>query len=1179
MEFTWKVLVFERRIDRELHWHTLGLGKGLAVHVSARHLTRVHRRLQEALQRRVDKRSNLALGTSRFPQARLKAPSLELVLKGETRRKISGPFSMVSETVSTGAGRYTLVYPPLRPWDWLPVDDDDATDALVPHLSLAWADLSPEDLSALRPGRRDRLRLVTVELKKLSLLRRLRREQQEGPDWAGAGRRREDVLDDLATDESDDLRFAGPDYTPKIGRPREPYRKRLLRRLAEPMTPTVLLGPPGCGKSTLIRHGAWDLMTEDGFFVHRELGRCRRIWRLSGRRLIAGMSYVGEWEQRCLDLLDEIRDKRREKQRPILWVDDLHAFSQIGQSRDSERCLADVFRGPVARGELMIVGEASPEAWQVLEIRAPAFAALFQPLWVRPTDNDEALGLLLHEARKLEAEPDVEILPSAYRVLVETTRAIYGDDAHPGRSLGILRSLGDDQFWSSDDAGLKVDAAAAIHRLAEETGLPTVLLEPTKPLDPAQVERRFAAGVMGQNEAVSAVRGLIATLKAGLADSGRPYGVFLFTGPTGTGKTELAKYLATWLYGRPDRLLRFDMGEHGDPWSTARLVGDRVRPEGLLTEAVRSRPFSVVLLDEIEKAHPSVLNLLLQVFDEGRLSDAAGRVADFSHCVVIMTSNLGADGRSRVGFGADPNAVVHEVRRAVEAFFPPELHNRIDRIVPFRPLTPTVARAIAEAELKRLLGRRGLVRRGVFVTVDPAVIERIAGEGFDSRQGARAVKRYLDRHVAGALAAEVAAGTGSKMHAVRLFAPCRPAPGKPFAVRVNAFGEAPALVGRSALEPILNASPSERPALVVQPLLERVEALLSEELPARREQVSLNASGDQLILLDEMRTSLETLREALDKEAERLSPEEGELLEAEKFGRVKIRDSWETGVPALSLRAHDPRALERRALSPDRLVEMAAEVHLLSGLLTESARAGSSDEVLVELLTVGDADARGDMGSRLAIQPPGLIAWLVDAYVGEPSAFLLAFASDAGDGSGDEVGAALRRVLARRPSRVVLHLQGLALWARLAAEAGTHQLLSDREPPELVRVRVLNAEQGPREHLDALTADHVRYLKALSTTPTADASELPDDPEHPLPLIRRIRFDPWSASDARSRMTAAGYGLKSTPAAECRVEDVRLCMEVHLRTRRLADALRPLRLRLQTWTPALSVDSGESDGR
>ena len=1172
---TLKVLVFERRDQHRLLWRTVGLGPNLEKVVRARHRSRLQQQLRDSLRRDVRRLEAQALATCRRPKdARLVSVPLQLHLKGETRRKVSGSFAFLRETLCLGPGRtQTVLYAPARPDEWLPLrlEEEAPTlwpELLQPYFGQLWGSLDDEELTALRSAPGDRLRLVALDFERPTLASTLKKRHAKNKDFVGAGRRAEAVLDNLAEDESEARRFEDPDA---LGRPRGAYGGQLLQRVAEPMMSSVLIGPSGSGKSTLIRRLSRDLLQEDGFFIHQEIKKCRRIWRLAGRRLIAGMSYYGQWEQRCLDLLQQIKERREQGRRPILWIEDLHAFGRIGRSRDSDRCLADVFHGPVRRGEVTILGEATAESWQLLEDDAPTFAALFRPLFVEPAGADEALGLLLHEARAQELENGVQVELSALGTLLDTTTAVYGPEAHPARSVELLRGLCSDAFWRDWDGDPPViDGAAALAAVTKDTGLPTVLLDADRPLSPDRVAAQLRGGVRGQEAAVDTVRRLIATLKAGLTDRSRPFGVLLFTGPTGTGKTETAKYLAAWLYGDAERLLRFDMGEHADPWSTARLVGDRERPEGLLTEAVRARPFSVLLLDEIEKAHPSVLNLLLQVFDEGRLTDAAGRVADFSGTVIVLTSNLGADHRSRAGFGDDPEAVVHEVRRAVEAFFPPELHNRIDRIVPFRPLGPDTVRAIAEDQLQRLLGRRGLVSQGMYVVTDPSVARRVAEEGFSAEHGARAVKRYLDREVGGALARRLAAEGRSDLQMVRLYAPHGPEPWAPrFGARVRSFGEAAPLDGESVLDELLGLPPSRRPDWVLEALLPRVEAVLEVAKPSL-EQLG---STDRAAAMDEIRARLEHIAERLDREQVRLRPDEGEILEEEKFS-VEHIGAGPFDDPQ-RLRLVGPRAMDRQGMAPSELLGAAADAELL----LDAWHRGEPEldhEVTVELFAVGEGDSRDGAAERLEEEPPPLMAWLLEIMLREPVE-VVDFAVDGDDPepTGERVDAVgrLRRRLLRRRRRVVVRLRGLSAHRRLIVEQGTHELRGAVRGPELVTVRVLRSALPAAQHLTRLEQDKERFLAALLGAGDVVSGE---DPELPLPLVRRLSFDVAGAVSREARRSAPlDYSHILEHGGEpfdCEVEDFRLCRLERRRVRHPADLVQPLRLRLQTWKPFAALE-------
>lgn len=293
---------------------------------------------------------------------------------------------------------------------------------------------------------------------------------------------------------------------------------------------------------------------------------------------------------------------------------------------------------------------------------------------------------------------------------------------------------------------------------AAETGLPRFLLDGDEPLRLDEAREFFSRRVMGQPRAVDLVVDVLATVKAGLSPPGRPVSSMLLIGPTGVGKTETAKALAEFMYRSPTRMIRVDMSEYADVAAVDRLIGGSLSKEGLLTAKIREQPFSVVLLDEFEKAHPSFFDLLLQVLGEGRLTDGAGRVADFGNAIVLMTSNLGADsfGRASPGFRPADDRLQQSERHftdRVREFVRPELFNRIDRIVPFSPLDRATIRAIARRELDKVRSRDGIHHRRLALEVEPAVVDFLAERGYEPRYGARPLQRAIDRRLATRLAA------------------------------------------------------------------------------------------------------------------------------------------------------------------------------------------------------------------------------------------------------------------------------------------------------------------------------------------------------------------------------------------------------------------------------------------
>ena len=413
---------------------------------------------------------------------------------------------------------------------------------------------------------------------------------------------------------------------------------------------------------------------------------------------------------------------------------------------------------PIARGELRAIAECTPEQLPVIERGDPHLLDAFTVLRVEEPPADEARAILRRVAERLRPGSRPPLSAEALATLDRLHRRYATYSVYPGRPLRFLTNLIHDHP-AGDEA--PIDADAVTRAFARETGLPLVLLDDATPLDLDAARGWFAARVIGQDEAVDLVVDLLATVKAGLARPGKPIASLMFIGPTGVGKTELAKALAEFLFGDGRRMTRFDMSEYADPISVLRLIGGATgRGEGLLTARVREQPFSVLLLDEFEKADPSFFDLLLQVLGEGRLTDVAGRLADFRNAVVIMTSNLGAEGyrRGRSGFARGrrdrEEARAHFVRE-VQAMVRPELFNRIDRIVPFAPLDEATARGIVDRQLG-LIARRDGFRSGlVRMSIAPEVPAALARRGHDPTYGARPLKRAIERELLAPLAERI----------------------------------------------------------------------------------------------------------------------------------------------------------------------------------------------------------------------------------------------------------------------------------------------------------------------------------------------------------------------------------------------------------------------------------------
>jgi ATP-dependent Clp protease ATP-binding subunit ClpC len=515
--------------------------------------------------------------------------------------------------------------------------------------------------------------------------------------------------------------------------------QQLAESLAGPHGRSVLLvGPPGCGKTALVR----------------ELARRRRhfgfghtpFWSTSGARLMTGRIGFGMWQERCQELCREVS-----KSQAIVHLNNLGELLQVGKASRGEQSVGSFLRPWIARGEVLAIAECTPEQVSVIEREEPHLLGAFQQLVVLPRTPEQTHAIL---SQVLASAPghdgkDAVADQAALTRLHQLHQRYATYSANPGRPLRFLKNL------LSDRAPEKqLDEAQVIAAFSRETGLPPLLLDDDVLLELKATSEWFAKRVIGQPEAVQRVVDLLVLIKARLARPRKPLASFLFIGPTGTGKTEMAKSLAGFLFGDPGRLVRFDMNEFSDPVSVQRLIGGPLtdNAEGLLTARIREQPFSVVLLDEFEKADRSFFDLLLQILGEGQLTDAAGRVADFCNSVIVMTSNLGVEGvqRGPTGFrpdGAATSEAQSHLADAVRQFLRPEIYNRLDAIVPFDVLTPDSVLAIARRHLDLLAQRDGVRLRSIQWHLQPEVAAHLASRGYNARYGARPLKRVIEREL------------------------------------------------------------------------------------------------------------------------------------------------------------------------------------------------------------------------------------------------------------------------------------------------------------------------------------------------------------------------------------------------------------------------------------------------
>ena len=524
----------------------------------------------------------------------------------------------------------------------------------------------------------------------------------------------------------------------------------VVARLAEAFTgattkSVLLVGKSGAGKTAAVQ----ELVRQRSKFNLAHTTFCAT----SGARLIAGMSGYGKWQERCEKLWREAA-----KQKAILPVGNLIEMMEVGKSEYNSQGIMGFLRPYIARGVLLVIAECTPEQLPIIERSDPHLLEAFHRIEVEEPSLTQGRTILRKVANAARLKQQPVIADDALARLDELHRRYATYSAYPGRPLRFLKNLLKDR----EEALTVSDVTAAFSR---ETGLPLFLLEESVRMDFPATHDWFSTRVIGQTDAVDLVVDLLATVKAGLVRPRKPIASLLFIGPTGTGKTEMAKSLAEFLFQDRHRLVRFDMSEYSDPRALQRLLGGVGGTEGLLTSKVREQPFAVVLLDEIEKAHPQFFDLLLQVLGEGRLTDAGGRVADFCNAVVIMTSNLGAQSYQRGIQGFTEAVATDESQRRqrasqhflkeVRAFVRPELFNRIDRVVPFAPLSQDTVQRIAARELEKLKQRDGLKYRGVNVTLEAGVAAYLARQGYDARYGARPLKRTIERELLAPLAAQL----------------------------------------------------------------------------------------------------------------------------------------------------------------------------------------------------------------------------------------------------------------------------------------------------------------------------------------------------------------------------------------------------------------------------------------
>ena len=627
------------------------------------------------------------------------------------------------------------------------------------------------------------------------------------------------VLDSFGTDMTKAASEGKLD--PVVGRENEIERLAQILSRRKKNNP-ILIGEPGVGKSAIAEGLALRINEKK---VSRVLFD-KRVVALDIAAMVAGTKYRGQFEERIKALLNELSQHKE----VILFIDEIHTIVGAGGGGGAIDA-ANMLKPALARGEIQCIGATTLDEYRKFIEKDGALERRFQKVMVGPTTHDETLNILRNIKERYEAHHNVTYTDDALEACVTLTERYMSDRQLPDKAIDALDEAGSrvhianiivpdyitelekktndlnqkkieavrsqnyelaanfrdkvraaetelqaaKEKWQEELSQHReiVDEAKISEVIAMMTGVPVQRVAQAEGQRLMNMGKELRGSVVGQDDAISKVVKAIIRNRAGLKDPNRPIGSFIFLGPTGVGKTHLAQVLAQYLFDSPDALIRVDMSEYMEKFSVSRLVGAPpgyvgYDEGGQLTEKVRRKPYSVVLLDEIEKAHHDVFNMLLQVLDEGHLTDSLGRMVDFKNTIIIMTSNVGSRELSEFGrgLGFSQSAGQSEeersnsiLQKALRKSFAPEFLNRIDDVIIFNELTRSDIRQIVDIELSRLFKRVEAMGRSVVIT--PSAKDFLADKSYDSKYGARPLRRTIQKYVEDEVAEMIVEGPDS----------------------------------------------------------------------------------------------------------------------------------------------------------------------------------------------------------------------------------------------------------------------------------------------------------------------------------------------------------------------------------------------------------------------------------